>query len=76
MSRVQFKGRVARPKAQTAPLDVCRAIESFDTIEVVSDEFREMVAAQAPDLLSKLPPRKPRAPSIRSRRGLKRKPRS
>jgi hypothetical protein len=56
------------------------AIGGFDTIDAVSDEFREMVAEQAPELLAKLPPRKPPAPSIsrpararRSKPGLRQK---
>jgi hypothetical protein len=33
-------------------------IEGFDTIEVVSDEMRELIASQWPHLLSKLTPEK------------------
>lgn len=69
MSRVKSKGRVSRPKQlHPPPLDVRRALASFDTIEVVSPEFREMVADQAPELLGRLPPRKPPARSARRRK--------
>jgi hypothetical protein len=39
----------------------------FDTIDVVTDEFRELVAKQAPDLLEKLPPKRGRKPAKRKR---------
>jgi hypothetical protein len=50
------------------PLDVRRAIESFDTIDVVADEMREIIARDYSDLAAKLPPRKPPAPSVRRSR--------
>ena len=55
MSRVKSKGRVSTPAIRPAPLDVRRALASFDSIGMVADEFRDMVAEQAPDLLAKLP---------------------
>jgi hypothetical protein len=36
-----------------------RDIESFDTIDVVDDEMRELIASQWPHLLAKLRPPKP-----------------
>jgi hypothetical protein len=39
--------------------------ESFERIDEVSDELRVMIARDFPDLLAKLPPRKPPAESIR-----------
>jgi hypothetical protein len=64
MSRVKSYGRV--PKAKRAALR--RQLESFDRIDVASDEMREIVEASFPDLLANLPPRKPPAPSTPRRR--------
>jgi hypothetical protein len=67
MSRVKSQGRVSRPTAP--PRDKLRgAIESFDTIDVVADEMREISVRDYPDLAAKLPPRKPPAPCVVSRR--------
>ena len=58
MSRVKREASVLRPNPQLPPIDAWRAIAGFDTRDVVA----------APELLSKLPPRKPPAPSIRGPR--------
>lgn len=72
MSRVKCKGRVSRAAIRPAPLDVRRALAGFDSIAIVANEFRAMVAEQAPDLLGKLPPRKPPAKSRKRRAADKR----
>jgi hypothetical protein len=64
MSRDKPKGRLAKPTPQPAPLNVLRAIESFDTSDAISDEMRELVARNHPELLAKLQPPKRPAPSI------------
>jgi hypothetical protein len=68
MSRVKPSGRVSRPTAP--PRDPLRAaIESFDTIDVVAPEMREIIAQSYPDLLATLPPKMPPAgPASRRRR--------
>ena len=68
MSRVR---RVSRPKPATItppPLDVRKALAGFADITAVADEFREMVADQAPELLDRLPPKKPPARSTKRRK--------
>ena len=41
-----------------AALEAIRAqVEDFDTIEVIDDEIRELIASQWPHLLAKLPPK-------------------
>jgi hypothetical protein len=45
-----------------------RHLEGFDCNDVASDQMREIVEESFPDLLAKLPPRKPPAPSVLSRR--------
>ncbi|HEY4918717.1 MAG TPA: hypothetical protein VII40_01300, partial [Xanthobacteraceae bacterium] len=56
------------------PLDIRKALEDFDTIEVADPIVYDMVAKQAPELLSRLPSRKPAAPSIRKRAAKRRQP--
>ena len=63
MPRVKPKGRVVRP-IKPPPR---AAIESFDSIEHITEEGRELIAQHYPDLLAKLPPRKPAARSKRTR---------
>jgi len=69
MSRVKPKARVSGAKAAIRPasLDVRRAMAGFDSITMVADEFRDTVAEQAPDLMWRLPPKKPPARSTRRR---------
>ena len=64
MSRVKSPSRV--PKAQRNTLR--RHLEAFDRIDVVTDDMREIIQQSYPDLLAKLPPRKPPAPSTSKRR--------
>jgi hypothetical protein len=55
-----------------AELEAIRAqVESFDTIEHIDDGMRDLIAAQWPHLLAKLPPRlRPRRkPGTRRRPG-------
>jgi hypothetical protein len=42
-------------------------LAGFADVTAVADEFRDMVADQAPDLLSRLPPKRPVAKSVRRR---------
>lgn len=60
--------RVSRPNIAIPcppPLDVRKALAGFADVTAVADEFREMVAEQAPELLEKLPPKKPPARSTK-----------
>jgi hypothetical protein len=54
MSRVTFRGRTLST-AELAALR--REIESFDNIDVVADEMRELIEQAFPDLIDRLPPR-------------------
>jgi hypothetical protein len=71
MSRVC---RVSRPNitARAAPclppLDVRKALAGFADITAVADEFRDMVTEQAPELLDRLPPKKPPVRSTKRRK--------
>jgi hypothetical protein len=51
-----FRGRVL----SRGELKLIREeVESFDAIDVVDDEMRELIEREWPDLAVKLPPRKP-----------------
>jgi len=63
MSRVQPAGRVHGHR------DLRRSLEGFERLDLVSDEMRNLDEESFCELLGKLPPRKPRTPSISRRRG-------
>ena len=67
MSQIRGMSRVPKSRVIPPPLDIRKALEGFDTIEVADPIVYDMVAEQAPELIGKLPPRKPAAPSIRKR---------
>jgi hypothetical protein len=52
MPRVKFQGRVL---SETELADQRRQVESFDSIEVISPEMRELIERAFPDLVHKLP---------------------
>ena len=64
MSGVKSQARV--PHTERAALR--RHLEGFDRIDVVSDDMRNLIEECFPDLLGKLPPKMPPAPSILRRR--------
>ena len=68
MPRVKTKRRVSGSKPPPLPLNVRRAILCFDKIDAISDEMRAAVERNHPDLLWKLPPKKPPAPALRRAR--------
>ena len=51
-----FRDRVLSP-AELA--QIRREIEDFERIDVIEDEMRELIEREWPDLVAKLPPRKP-----------------
>lgn len=51
-----FRGRILLPGELK---QIRREVESFDTIDLIDDEMRELIEREMPDLVSKLPPRKP-----------------
>ena len=68
MPRAKSPDRVSRPKTKILhlpPLDMRRAVAGFDSIELVDDFVYNLVAAQAPDLMDKLPSKRPPAKSVR-----------
>jgi len=54
MSRVKLQGRVLS-KPELAELR--RHVESFDSIDVVTEDMRQLIEQAFPDLIDKLPPR-------------------
>jgi hypothetical protein len=52
MPRAKFQGRFL---SETELANLRRQIEDFDTIEVISDEMRELIERAFPDLVHKLP---------------------
>jgi len=56
MKKPTFRGRVL----SQAELDqIRREVEGFDWIDVIEDEMRALIETQWPDLVAKLPPRRP-----------------
>src|SRR5262249_49872392 len=56
MKKPTFRGRAL---SQAELQLIRREVEGFDSIDVIDDEMRALIETQWPDLIAKLPPRKP-----------------
>jgi len=56
MKKPTFRGRAL---SQAELQLIRRELEGFDSIDVIDDEMRALIETQWPDLIAKLPPRKP-----------------
>ena len=70
MPRTPSKPMPLRPDGKPMTADDIRQLKeqiaSFDTIEVIADEMREIVERYMPDLVDRLPPKRPANRPVRA----------